>query len=290
VRERAISSIGVVVVGLVPAVLGGPVFAVVFAALCLVGLGEWSRIAGALGGRSSALGYLVVAGFAIAALAGGREGAALGLAAAAVGLPLVEAALFRPRIEPAGALDWALDAIGTLYLGIPLFAAIALRQSEGTVEVEWLADLAGALSPGWEGAPRGLAWLLVVILVTWLNDTAAYLVGRSFGRRKLAPLVSPKKTVEGSIGGLVGAVVAGAIGVALFGLGVSPLVGALVGIVLGVVGQVGDLAESLVKRQAGVKDSGTLIRGHGGILDRLDAMLFALVAGWLLAPVVDRLA
>ena len=289
-RERAISSVGVVVVGLVPVFFGGPVFAAAFAALCLIGYNEWARIAARLGGTPSRLGYLVVGGFAVAALAGGREEAALGLAAAAVGLPLVEAALVRPRLAPEGALDWALGTTGALYLGIPVFAAVALRRTGGTIEADWLADLAGALSPGWDGAPRGLAWLLLVVVVTWLNDTFAYLVGRSFGRRKLAPVVSPKKTVEGSIGGVVGAIVAGALGVALFGLGVSPLIGALVGVALALVGQVGDLAESLVKRQAGVKDSGTLIRGHGGILDRLDAMLFALVAGWLLAPLVDRLA
>ena len=287
-RERAISSIGVVAVGLLPALLGGPVFALVFATLCLIGYGEWRRIAARLGGQPTGLGFLVIAGFAAAALADGREAAALGLTAAAVGLPLAEAALVRPRLEAAGALDWALAAAGALYLGVPLFAAIALRQTGGSVEAEWLSDLAGTLSPGWSDAPRGLAWLLIVILATWLNDTFAYLVGRSFGRHKLAPGVSPKKTVEGSIGGVGGAVLAATLGVSLFGLNVSPLVGALVGVALAVVGQVGDLAESLVKRQAGVKDSGTLIRGHGGILDRIDALLFALVAGWLLTTLIDR--
>jgi phosphatidate cytidylyltransferase len=289
VRERAISSVGVVVIGLVPAVVGGAVFAAVFAALCLIGYGEWRRIAARLGGRPTLLGYPVIGAFAVAALAGGEQ-AALGLAAAAVGLPLVEAALIRPRLEKEGALDWALGATGALYLGIPLFAAVALRQRDGTVEADWLADLADALSPGWDGAPRGLAWLLIVVLTTWLNDTCAYLVGRSFGRRKLAPAVSPKKTVEGALGGIAGAAATAALGVWLFGLGAPLWAGALAGVGLAIVGQVGDLAESLFKRQAGVKDSGTLIRGHGGILDRIDAMLFALVAGWLLAPLVDRLA
>jgi phosphatidate cytidylyltransferase len=289
VRQRAISSVGVVVVGLVPALFGGPVFALVFGLLCLVGYAEWRRIALTLGGETSLVGYPVIAGFGVAALTGGREEAALGLAAAAVGLPLVEAALLRPRLTPEGTGDWSLAGIGTLYLGIPLFAAVALRRTEGEVAADWLADLADALSPGWADAPRGLGLVLTVILVTWLNDTSAYLVGRTFGRRKLAPAVSPKKTVEGALGGVAGGVATAVVAEAIFGLGFSLAGAALFGLALALVGQVGDLAESLVKRQAGVKDSGTLIPGHGGVLDRIDALLFALTAGWLLVPLLDRI-
>ena len=156
------------------------------------------------------------------------------------------------------------------------------------VEAEWLAGLANAVSFGWVAAPRGLAWVLVVIVVTWLGDSAAYLVGRSWGRRRLAPRLSPKKTLEGSLGGLAAATIAGVVCVPLFGLGISPLLGAGFGAGLGIIGQVGDLAESLLKRQARVKDSGSLIPGHGGILDRIDAQLFAFPAGWLLADLIDR--
>jgi phosphatidate cytidylyltransferase len=289
-RQRAISSIGVVVVGLIPALCGGAIFAVVFGLLCLIGYWEWSRIARNLGGVPSRLGYPLIAGFGLAALAGGREAAVLGLTAAAVGLPLVEAALLRPRLTADGSRDWSLSTNGTLYLGMPLFAAVALRETDGAVEAGWLNDLAGFFSPGWDDAPRGLGLLLTVILVTWLNDTGAYLVGRSFGQHKLAPAVSPKKTVEGAIGGVAAAIVTALSAEAVLGLGLSFLDAALFGLVLALVGQVGDLAESLVKRQAGVKDSGTLIPGHGGVLDRLDAMLFALTAGWLLVPLLDRIA
>ncbi len=104
----------------------------------------------------------------------------------------------------------------------------------------------------------------------------------------MLPRVSPKKTVEGSIGGLVGSALAGGIGSAVFGLGVSPWVGTAVGLGLGLVGQIGDLGESLLKRQVGVKDSGALIPGHGGVLDRIDALLFALAVGWPLVHVIDR--
>ncbi len=131
--------------------------------------------------------------------------------------------------------------------------------------------------------------MLVVILITWLSDSGAYLVGRSFGRRQLIPVVSPKKTVEGLAGGLVAAALTGALGVALFGLDVSWIYGLLLGIAIGVIGVVGDLAESILKRQAGVKDSGTLIPGHGGMLDRIDALLFTFTAGWYLATLIDRI-
>jgi phosphatidate cytidylyltransferase len=114
------------------------------------------------------------------------------------------------------------------------------------------------------------------------------LVGRIVGRRPLIPRVSPNKTVEGAVGGLVGAALTGALAVRLFGLDLPVGVGLSLGAVIGVVGQLGDLAESLLKRQAGVKDSGNLIPGHGGMLDRIDALLFSFALGWPLAGIVDR--
>jgi phosphatidate cytidylyltransferase len=124
--------------------------------------------------------------------------------------------------------------------------------------------------------------------VTWLSDTGAYLVGRSFGKRKLIPLVSPNKTWEGLIGGLVAATITGILCAWLFGLDINLLLAAAVGLIIAVVGVIGDLTESLIKRQAGVKDSGTLIPGHGGMLDRLDALLFTFPAGLLIARIVDQ--
>ncbi|MDQ5851749.1 MAG: phosphatidate cytidylyltransferase, partial [Chloroflexota bacterium] len=112
------------------------------------------------------------------------------------------------------------------------------------------------------------------LLITSANDTAAYFVGRAWGRRRMAPSISPNKSWEGAAGGLAGAVVAGALLVPLLGLPISAAMGMLLGGVGGVAGQAGDLAESLLKRQAGIKDSGHLIPGHGGLLDRADSLLF----------------
>src|SRR5262249_18467098 len=119
--------------------------------------------------------------------------------------------------------------------------------------------------------PWRVTLLLAIIMA---SDTLAYFVGHAWGRRSLAPVVSPSKTVEGAMGGLVGGVL-GALAVRSLGLpGLPVLHAAALGVVVAALGIVGDLDESLLKRWAGVKDSGTLFPGHGGMLDRLDSLLF----------------
>jgi phosphatidate cytidylyltransferase len=120
-------------------------------------------------------------------------------------------------------------------------------------------------------------WLLLALAMVWATDTGAYFAGRRFGRRKLAPRISPNKTVEGLVGGLLLGVAIAVAGAALLGtpVAVLPLV-ALVAILAVLFSVVGDLFESLLKRHVGAKDSGTLIPGHGGILDRIDSQLAAL--------------
>jgi phosphatidate cytidylyltransferase len=116
--------------------------------------------------------------------------------------------------------------------------------------------------------------IIVLFCIIWAGDTAAYYCGRAFGRHLLAPKVSPKKTVEGSIAGLAGSMVAGALaGRWLLGEPWLSLLG--VSAAAAIAGQVGDLAESVLKRSAGVKDSSSILPGHGGILDRLDSLFFA---------------
>ena len=124
----------------------------------------------------------------------------------------------------------------------------------------------------------GLLWIIFLLGVTFATDTSAYLVGRAVGSRKLAPNVSPNKTWEGAIGGFLGAVVCGILLNTALDLGAHPSVAAVGSAVLGVTGQLGDLYESKLKRLAGVKDSGRLFPGHGGILDRMDSLMWNVVA------------
>jgi phosphatidate cytidylyltransferase len=144
------------------------------------------------------------------------------------------------------------------------------------------------------GRTAGAAVVMFPILLTWASDIGAYAVGRLAGRRKLIPAVSPGKTVEGALGALVVTTLAA---VAyerlalrpLAQLAIAPWWAAAFGLAISLAAQLGDLAESLLKRDAGVKDSSHLLPGHGGILDRFDSLFFvlpvsALVLGWILLP------
>jgi phosphatidate cytidylyltransferase len=197
-------------------------------------------------------------------------------------------ALLMRREDLTGTFEsFAFGAAAVVYLAIPTYAAVRLREMDGVIESNWLNRLVEWLPLPWDASPRGLAWFLVVLTTTWLCDTGQYLVGRTFGRNLLSPRISPKKTIEGFIGGLVVSAGAGALGIVVFGLDLNPLFGALFGAVIAVVAITGDLTESLFKRQAGVKDSGDFIPGHGGMLDRIDSLLFTFTAGWLVALLVD---
>lgn len=157
--------------------------------------------------------------------------------------------------------------VSQLYIAVPLALAIRL-----TMEVNPFFSMTSF---------NGLL-LLAIFIFIWANDTGAYLIGSMWGKRKLAPDISPHKTVGGAIGGLlVTLLVAGLLRLLLLPE-MSWLVILLMGIVVAVFGTIGDLFESGLKRQAGVKDSGSLIPGHGGILDRIDSLLFAVPAVYLL--------
>jgi len=127
---------------------------------------------------------------------------------------------------------------------------------------------------------HGAGWLFLVLAATWAGDSAAYFVGSRFGRRRFCPVLSPNKTWAGAFGGLAGSV-AGSLLALPFLAGSVPLwFAAFVGFGVGLAGQLGDLFESLWKRAKGVKDSGTLIPGHGGILDRIDSLLIGIPVGY----------
>lgn len=131
-----------------------------------------------------------------------------------------------------------------------------------------------------DAEPYGMNLLVLTFLVTWSTDTFAYFIGNIFGKNGLCPSISPNKTVEGSIGGLVGSIVVGL----LFGVIINPLMDiniglhhfAIIGLIGGVLSQLGDLSASSIKRFCGVKDFGWILPGHGGLLDRFDSLLFTL--------------
>lgn len=172
-----------------------------------------------------------------------------------------------------------LACAGALVLAL---VVLSLRQEERKAGTDLVSAWAGwvyipVLLAVWPLLKRdiGPSWLTIVIAAAFLSDSVAYFVGRAFGKHPLYPAVSPKKTVEGAIGGLLGGVLA------LLGMGSFwllpelPRVDAVVlGIVGSILGQTGDLVESMLKRTCGVKDSGAVLPGHGGMLDRIDALLF----------------
>jgi phosphatidate cytidylyltransferase len=150
----------------------------------------------------------------------------------------------------------------------------------GVVYVAWLPSFLVRLreAPLTTGAPyvQGGAWVLFVFLIAWMSDAGAYAVGSAIGRHKLAPRISPGKSVEGAIGGLLFAIVAGAVAAPLLMRGIlTPLAGGAFGLLGSVAGQIGDLVESQLKRDAQVKDASGAIPGHGGMLDRFDSVFFA---------------
>ena len=141
---------------------------------------------------------------------------------------------------------------------------------------------------------QGPILLAFPLAVTWLGDTAAYFFGTLLGKRKLIPAVSPRKTVFGGVAGLATSTTVGAlVGWLALGLhpetGISAFLGGGMGLLLGVAAQLGDLVESVLKREAGVKDSGSLFPGHGGILDRFDATIFTLPLTYALIRLVGAL-
>jgi phosphatidate cytidylyltransferase len=171
------------------------------------------------------------------------------------------------RSEPRdGFLTWAVTSFGIAYVGL---------LAPFIVMVGHLAPAGGSASTpiGALHLHAGTAWMLLLLLVVWGYDSGAYLTGRWLGRRRLIDHISPSKTVEGLVGGLLAATVAAGIGAWLIGL--EPWQPLVIGPAIGLAAQAGDLAESLLKRAAGRKESGFLVPGHGGVLDRIDSFLFA---------------
>ena len=207
------------------------------------------------------------------------------------------------------ALPWALLLLWVLLLdaqfpgwdvvrpgiSFALLGSLAgqLFRRQGKPVADWSLTVAGALYIGWCGwhilrlrnMPEGLWWVMTVLPAVWFADSGAYLVGRTWGRHKMAPTLSPGKTWEGYFGGVViGSLLTAGLA-ALWGLVSGPtgpraVDGAGIGLLVSTLSPLGDLAISMVKRQVGAKDSGVLFPGHGGALDRIDSLLWAAVLGY----------
>jgi phosphatidate cytidylyltransferase len=227
---------------------GGPVFAAAVALAAAVGIAEFCGMMRAGGYRP----------FAPVAIPAGAAAAAVPLTGAPPHLVWIGimygvivvggAAFLAPALFRSGLLGWTLTVVAVLYVGVLLSHLTLLRHLH-----------------------HGAWWVLAVLVITWAYDTGAYFAGRFLGSHPFMAHVSPKKTLEGVLGGLALAGLAGLILVPITGVAVYAAVP--LGLLLGAVAQIGDLIESMIKRQVGVKDSGAIFPGHGGLLDRIDSLL-----------------
>jgi phosphatidate cytidylyltransferase len=237
-------------------VVGGGLFAAAMAALACVGLSEFFRMTDAARPFIT-IGFAAAMALVAAAYFGDSLQIVLALAAS---VPLIFAGAVLRGDRGRVTLSIAVTVFGIVWIGIPFAHAVLLRE---------LPD-------------HGAALLVDVLVATFVCDTAAYAGGRMFGRHRLAPALSPNKTAEGLAFGVVG----GTLGFWFAGLyqdwlpGIDALA---MGLCVAAIAPIGDLFESMVKRDLDVKDSGTIFGPHGGLLDRLDAVLFTVVAGYYLA-------
>lgn len=241
---------------------GGYLYFGLLAVLGVLGLAEYFRLVRRY--KPLALAGFVGLGLMLAFGWWGSPLSVLGGAAATVALAALFGMLVGPR--PGVTARVGVTALGALYVGLGFAFLLLMRRLELPQQAEFGRDM-----------------VLTVVFGTWAGDTMAYFTGKYFGSTPMTPTLSPKKTWEGFAGGLIGTVLL----VVLIGLytELGPLQSVLLGATIGVVGPIGDLFESLVKRDVQIKDSGRGIPGHGGVLDRFDALLWTAVACYFVLTV-----
>lgn len=284
----AVAGVGIpLVAGLI--YLGGWVLAGLLALIAVLGMREFAHLAVQKGVRLFTTAGVVTAILLVASAAwepyGPGHAVRSWLLLVVFTLTLLIAAVFWRGSENHPLAAVSATVMGVVYLAGTLTFALLIRHFGDSRAFAGAAD-----PPAWEGT----VMLVFPMFVTWFGDSVAYFCGKRFGRAKLAPKVSPNKTVVGAVTGLAGAMLAGGVwgAVALSRTTTLPVpwwAAMGMGLVLGALAQVGDLAESVLKREAGVKDSGQLLPGHGGVLDRFDALYFTIPASYALYVLWERL-
>lgn len=263
--KRILVSLVLLPIGLALVALGGWVFALAIALILGLAVSEYAALFRAGGVQASP--WVMITGISLLA--------------------------FTRQWDGFASMGWVVSLI---VMAAMTWHLVAFEHGRDAAASDFTATLGGVFYIGWLGSyfislrslPEGVFWVLTVLPAVWIADSAAYWVGSHWGRRKLSPRLSPKKTWEGYLGGVVAAVV----GTALVAAGwqavlgsasaITPLRGAVLGLALSVLPTLGDLGESMIKRQVGMKDSGTLLPGHGGVFDRIDSWLWAAVIGYYL--------
>jgi len=241
---------------------GALLFALLIAVISFIGLLEYCHMT--LPGRGVEGILISASGVVIPLLFYLRSAAAMAFAIALFLISIAVHTLFRFSDVREAASEAALLFFGIIYVPYLLGYLILLRNH-----------------------PAGLNWILLMLFMIMSGDSAAYFGGCLFGKHKLYPAVSPNKSIEGALFGLAGSVAGAMVAKLIFFSELSVVNGILAALLIGTLGQVGDLFESLIKRSCGVKDSGRIIPGHGGILDRLDSILFAAPATYYYATFIS---
>jgi phosphatidate cytidylyltransferase len=272
-RTRTLSALLLVPPLIIALLIGTPAVAAVLILVAALGGLEVFRLLKQAGYPSLSLfgTALAMALVLEAALAPGGE---KGLLLVAVGMVLAGVGALARQDPRDGLVAWVATVFGAAYVGLIAFV-LHLASAAPVVPADAPLHVVSAAQ----------GWILLLVLGVWSYDTGAYLVGRQIGRHKFMTHISPSKSIEGLMGGLVATTVVTSL--MLGALGQDPRGGLALGPLVGLAAQAGDLAESMLKRAAGAKDSGSLIPGHGGILDRIDSFLFAgpVVALYVLALV-----
>lgn len=268
-RLRTISSVFIVLIVLGAANYGGLAWTLTASVIALLSLSEYYRLIGKLNGTKistgvAGVGYIFSVLFLFLAMKESAQAIILAMVLslcvfAVFIVEIVRRQLTRDTSYAVGNAGGVIS--GVLYITVPWVCMIMLREYA-----------------------FGRQILITILACTWSCDVFAYIGGRLFGSMKLCENVSPGKTVQGFVAGIIGSIIANALAMYYFSLPNNPLL--LIGIICGTAGQAGDLAESLIKRETGEKDSGHVIPGHGGMLDRFDSILFNGLISYLVLRVI----